>query len=78
VSAPDTPRDNRYLRTLVVDLQGHTDIETAARDLARRESECSWFFTFEFDSADENVVMHIGVPQSQADVLDGLEARVAR
>jgi hypothetical protein len=53
------------------------DIEAAARDLARRESECCSFFTFEFETVGDDVVMHIAVPPNQVEVLDALEARVA-
>ncbi len=59
-----------------LDLGTAADVESAARDLARRESECCSFFTFEFDSAGEDVVMHIGVPPEQIAVLDAIEARV--
>ena len=59
-----------------LDLVLPSDVEAAARDLARRESECCSFFTFEFESAGEDVVMHIGVPPEQITVLDAIEARV--
>ncbi len=52
------------------------DHESAARDLARRESECCSFFAFEFDSAGHDVVLHINVPSEQVSVLDAIEARV--
>jgi hypothetical protein len=52
-------------------------VEDSARDLARRESQCCSFFTFEFDAVGDDVVMHIGVPMSQVEVLDRLAARVA-
>jgi len=52
-------------------------VEAPARDLARRESECCSFFTFEFEAVDEAVVMRIGVPAEHAAVLDALEARAA-
>ena len=52
-------------------------VEAPARDLARRESECCSFFTFEFDVVDEAVVMRIGVPPEHVAVLDALEARAA-
>jgi hypothetical protein len=52
-------------------------VEAAARDLARRESECCSFFTFEFETVSDYVVMHIGVPPTQVNVLDALEARVS-
>jgi hypothetical protein len=52
-------------------------VEAAARDLARRESECCSFFTFEFESVGDHLVMHIAVPASQIAVLDAIEARVA-
>jgi hypothetical protein len=51
--------------------------ETTGRDLADRESECCSFFTFEFEPAGDDVVMHINVPPSHVDVLDALEARAA-
>jgi len=54
-------------------------VESAARDLARRESECCSFFTFEFESLGDDlgddVVMHIAVPPEHVGVLDALEAR---
>jgi len=53
-------------------------VEAASRDLARRESECCSFFDFGFASADDNVVMSIGVPAEQIAVLDAIEARVTR
>jgi hypothetical protein len=52
-------------------------VEAPARDLARRESECCSFFTFEFESIGNDVVMHIGVPPEHVEVLDALEARIA-
>jgi hypothetical protein len=52
------------------------DVEAAGRDLARRESECCSFFTFEFEAAGDDVVMHIGVPPEHVEVLDALQARV--
>jgi hypothetical protein len=53
-------------------------VEVAARDLARRESQCCSFFTFTFEPAGDDVVMHVEVPRVQAEVLDALEARLAR
>jgi hypothetical protein len=53
------------------------DLDAAVRDLARRESECCSFFTFEFDSAGADVVMRISVPPARVEVLDALQARVA-
>jgi len=52
-------------------------VESPARDLARRESQCCSFFTFEFEPAGADVVMHIAVPPEHVEVLDALEARVA-
>jgi hypothetical protein len=51
-------------------------VEAPARDLARRESECCSFFTFEFESAGDDLVMRIRVPLEHVEVLDALEARV--
>jgi hypothetical protein len=50
--------------------------EATARDLSARESECCSFFTFEFEPAGDDVVMHIRVPPQQVTVLDAIEARV--
>ncbi len=61
-----------------LDLVMPSDIEAAGRDLARRESQCCSFFTFEFDSASDDVVMRIGVPAAEVEVLDAIEARVAK
>jgi hypothetical protein len=65
------------VRPTRLDLVIPVDIEAAARDLARRESECCSFFTFEFDSAGVEIVMHIAVPPGQIAVLDAIEARVS-
>jgi hypothetical protein len=63
--------------TTRLDLVLPSGIEAAARDLARRESECCSFFTFTFDSAGDDVVMHICVTPEQTSVLEAIEARVA-
>ena len=46
-------------------------------DLARRESECCSFFTFEFESLGDDlgddVVMHIAVPPEHVGLLDAPE-----
>ena len=52
-------------------------VEPRARDLARRESKCCSFFTFEFESIGNDLVMHIAVPPEHREVLDALEARLA-
>jgi hypothetical protein len=59
-----------------LDLVLPRDVEAAGRDLVRRESECCSFFTFEFEAAGDDVVMHIGVPPEHVEVLDALQARV--
>jgi hypothetical protein len=59
-----------------LDLALRPIVEAAARDLARRETECCSFFTFEFESTGDDVVMHIAVPPSQIEVLDAIQARV--
>jgi hypothetical protein len=60
-----------------VDLVLPRDVEPTARDLARRESECCSFFTFEFEPSGDDVVMRIAVPPERAEVLDALEARAS-
>jgi hypothetical protein len=52
-------------------------VEAPARDLARRESECCSFFTFEFESTGDDLVMRIDVPPEHVAVLDAIQARVA-
>jgi hypothetical protein len=52
--------------------------ETAARDLAARESSCCSFFTFEFESAGDSLTMRITVPEQHAAVLEALVATAAR
>ena len=52
-------------------------VEAPARDLARRESECCSFFTFDFEPVGNDVVMHIAVPPEHVAVLDALQARIA-
>lgn len=51
--------------------------EASARDLAEREASCCAFFRFDFDRAGDDVVMRVGVPDGQVDVLDDLQARVS-
>ena len=60
-----------------LDLVLPRDAEATARDLAARESECCSFFTFEFEAAGDDVIMHVAVPPQQVEVLDAIEARVA-
>lgn len=54
------------------------DVEAAARDLARRESECCSFFTFAFERTGDDVVMRIDVPPAHIEVLVAIEARTRR
>ncbi|MFI6213260.1 thioredoxin family protein [Nocardia brasiliensis] len=50
-------------------------IEATARDLARRESSCCSFFSFDFTSDDSTRLwMDIDVPPARVEVLDGLAA----
>lgn len=49
--------------------------EQTGRDLAARESGCCSFFTFEFMSTEDSVVMSVQVPASQVPVLDALQSR---
>ena len=67
-------RAKRRAPTLL-DLVLRRIVEGPAKDLARRESECCSFFTFQFEAEGDDVVMHIGVPPQQVEVLDALEAR---
>ena len=60
-----------------LDLVMPVAVQADARDLARRETECCSFFTFEFESAGNDVVMRIDVPPEQVAVLDAIEAHVA-
>ena len=65
-------------RPTLLDVVLPRDIEATGRDLARRESECCSFFTFEFESVGDDVVMHIAVPPEHVEVLDALEVRAKR
>ena len=67
---------NTRAQTTRLDLVVPPDVEAAARSLAERESACCSFFTFEFEPAGGDVVMHISVPPDQVAVLDAIEARV--
>ncbi|WP_067563042.1 hypothetical protein [Nocardia acidivorans] len=49
--------------------------EALARELAGRESNCCSFFTFEFTSTAEGLVMAVGVPPAYVEVLDAFTAR---
>jgi hypothetical protein len=59
-----------------LDLVLRSIVEGPARDLARRESECCAFFTFEFESIGDGLLMRISVPPQHVEVLDALQARV--
>ncbi len=61
-----------------LDLVVPREAEAVGRDLADRESQCCSFFTFDFEPVGDDVVMHIGVPPTQIEVLDALEARLGR
>ncbi|WP_245713952.1 hypothetical protein [Nocardia vaccinii] len=50
--------------------------EPVARDLADRESSCCQFFTFDFLTPEDRVVMVVGVPAAYVEVLDAFAARV--
>jgi len=51
--------------------------ETAARELAGRESGCCSFFTFTFAQAGDAVQVDVEVPAASAGVLDALAERAA-
>ncbi|WP_245649480.1 hypothetical protein [Nocardia shimofusensis] len=70
-SARTTRRPDRTRLEVVVD----PGAEAMARELAGRESSCCSFFTFDFTSTDKDVVMGIGVPAADTDVLDAFAAR---
>jgi hypothetical protein len=59
-----------------MELTLRADAESAARDLAARESACCSFFSFEFDCDGVDLAMAIGTPLARADVLDALAARL--
>ncbi|MFI8974228.1 hypothetical protein ACIGO9_15180 [Nocardia asteroides] len=49
--------------------------ESAARELAGRESSCCSFFTFDFATGTDGLVMGVGVPPAYVEVLDAFAAR---
>lgn len=61
-----------------LDLVLRSIVEGPARDLARRESECCSFFTFEFESIGDDLLMRISVPPQHVEVLDALQAHVTQ
>ena len=61
-----------------LDLTFPRAMEADARGLADRESQCCTFFTFGFTPDGADVVMHIDVPSTRTNVLDTIEARIAR
>ncbi|MFI6098868.1 hypothetical protein ACIA8G_25205 [Lentzea sp. NPDC051213] len=60
---------------LRLELKADAELETTARDLTARESQCCSFFAFTFTNADEALNLEIEVRPAHTDVLDGLEAR---
>ena len=60
---------------LRLELKADADLETTARDLTARESECCSFFAFTFTRAEDALNLDIEVRPAHTDVLDGLEAR---
>lgn len=56
-------------------LDGASETDTTARDLAARESECCSFFSFEFANVDDELTVDVIVPVVHANVLDALSAR---
>ena len=61
-----------------LDLSLPAGVESAARDLARRESECCSFFGFDFGPAAAGVLtLTVTVPPAHAGVLDAFAARAA-
>ncbi len=70
-SARTTRRPDPTRLEVVVD----PDAEALARELAGRESSCCSFFTFDFASSAEGLVMGVGVPPTYIEVLDAFTAR---
>ncbi|MFF0547260.1 hypothetical protein [Nocardia thailandica] len=70
-SARSTRRPDPGRLEVVVD----PGAEALARELARRESSCCSFFTFDFTTGNEGLVMGIGVPAAYIEVLDAFAAR---
>jgi hypothetical protein len=52
-------------------------VETVARDLTARETECCSFFRFGFASTGEKLEVEVEVPPEQVEVLNALEQRAA-
>ncbi|MET9232007.1 hypothetical protein [Lentzea sp. NPDC003310] len=64
--------DGTHLR---LELKAGGDVETTARDLTARESQCCSFFVFTFTPTEDALHLDVEVPPVHTDVLDGLEAR---
>jgi hypothetical protein len=52
-------------------------VETIARDLTTRETECCSFFGFRFTSTGDTLQVDVEVPPAQTEVLNALEQRAA-
>jgi hypothetical protein len=66
-----TRTQRTYLEIVIV-----PESEVSARDLAARETTCCSFFEFAFEPAPGGMVMRVGVPDENVDVLDVLQARI--
>ncbi len=51
------------------------EVEPFARELAAKETSCCSFFTFDFASTADGLLMAVGVPEAQVEVLDAVAAR---
>jgi len=70
-------RHSTRTRATRLDLVILRESEATARDLAERETGCCSFFRFNFGTAQDGLVMRIGVAKDHADVLDALQARIS-
>ncbi|MGI5217680.1 hypothetical protein [Nocardia sp. CA-290969] len=71
----DSARSARRARPDRFELVLDPAAEPDARGLAAQESSCCSFFTFDFDTTTEGLVMGVEVPATYVDVLDAFADR---
>jgi hypothetical protein len=59
-------------------LRPDPDVAATTAQLAAHEVHCCGFFTFTLTLASLSLILHVAVPDSHIDVLDGLQTRAAQ
>ncbi|KHL17075.1 hypothetical protein CLV56_0793 [Mumia flava] len=59
---------------LRIELEAEPGLAAAVEDLTRRETRCCSFFDFAVREVGGAVTLRVGVPETEVEVLDGLQA----